>query len=54
MSEKRIKGSEWWSEAVGVVVAEKRRTFENDNREERDGVKFDRYRAQRVALKQTV
>ena len=30
----RNKRSEWWSEEVGVVVAEKRRAFEDGYREE--------------------
>ena len=48
----RRKGSEWWNEEVGRAVAEKRRAFEEHQR--RDRVSYDRYRAQRVAVKLSV
>ena len=44
----RRKGSEWWNEVVGAV-AEKRRAFD-EWRQKRDGVTYDRYRPQRVAV----
>ena len=47
------KGDEWWNEEVGRVVAEKRRAFE-EWLQRRDRVTYDRYRAQRVAVKQAV
>ena len=47
------KGSEWWNEEVGRAVAEKRRAFEEWLRR-RDRVTYDRYRAQRVAVKLAV
>ena len=40
----RRKGSEWWSEEVSVMVAEKRN----------DRVTYDRHLAQRTVVKQTV
>ena len=46
----RRKGSEWWNEEVGRVVAEKIRAFE-EWLQRRDTVTYDRYRAQRVAVK---
>ena len=50
----RSKGSEWWNEEVGrAVAAEKRRAFE-EWLQRRDRVTYDRYRAQRVAVKLTV
>ena len=47
----RRKGSEWWNEEVGRAVAEQRRAFE-EWLQRRDRVTYDRYRAQRVAVKQ--
>ena len=47
------KGSEWWNEEVGRAVAEKRRAFE-EWLQRRDTVTYDRYRAQRVAVKLAV
>ena len=47
------KGSEWWNEEVGRVVAKKRRAF-GEWIKRRDRVTFDRYCAQRVAVKQAV
>ena len=44
------KGSEWWNEEMGRAVAEKRRAFEKWL-QRRDRVTYDRYRAQRVAVK---
>ena len=49
----RRKGSEWWNEEVGRAVAEKRRSFE-EWLQRRDMVTYDRYRAQRVAVKLAV
>ena len=49
----RRKGSEWWNEEVGRAVAEKRRAFE-EWLQRRDRVTYDRYRAQRVVVKQAV
>ena len=49
----RRKGSEWWNEEVGRAVAEKRRAFK-EWLQRRDRVTYDRYRAQRVAVKQAV
>ena len=49
----RRKGSEWWNEEVGRAVAEKRRAFE-EWLQRRDRVTYDRYRAQRVAVKRAV
>ena len=49
----RRKESEWWNEEVGRAVAEKRRAFE-EWLQRRDGVTYDRYRAQRVAVKLAV
>ena len=49
----RRKGSEWWNEEVGRAVAEKRRAFEKWP-QRRDRVTYDRYLAQRVALKLAV
>ena len=46
----RRKGSEWWNEEVGRAVAKKRRAFE-EWLQRRDRVTYDRYRAQRVAVK---
>ena len=50
---KRRKGSESWNEEVGRAVAEKRRAFE-EWLQRRDRVTYDRYRAQRVAVKLAV
>ena len=44
------KGCEWWNEEVGRAVAVKRRAFE-EWFQKRDTVTYDRYRAQRVAVK---
>ena len=44
----RRKGSEWWSEEVGVVVAENRALEEWLER--RDRVTYDRYQAQRAVV----
>ena len=49
----RRKGSEWWNEEVGRAVAEKRRAFK-EWLQRRDRVTYDRYRAQRVAVKLAV
>ena len=49
----RRKGSEWWNEEVGKAVAEKRRTFK-EWLQRRDMVTYDRYRAQKVAVKLAV
>ena len=49
----RRKGSEWWNEEVGRAVAKKRGAFEK-LLQRRDRVTYDRYRAQRVAVKQAV
>ena len=49
----RRKGSEWWNEEVDRAVAEKRIAFE-EWLQRRDRVTFDRYRAQRVAVKLAV
>ena len=49
----RRKGSEWWNEEVGWAVAEKRRVVE-EWLQNRDRVTYDRYRAQRVAVKLAV
>ena len=49
----RRKGSEWWNEEIGRVVAEKRRAFE-ELLQRRDWVTYDRYQAQRVAVKLAV
>ena len=49
----RRKGSEWWNEEVGRAVAEKRRAFE-EWLQRRDRVTYDKYRAQRVAVKLAV
>ena len=49
----RRKGSEWWNEEVGRAMAEKRRTFE-EWLQRRDRVTYDRYLAQRVAVKLAV
>ena len=46
----RRKGSEWWNEEVSSAVAEKRRAFE-EWLHRRDRVTYDRYWAQRVAVK---
>ena len=48
----RRKGSEWWSEEVGLAVIEKRRAEEWLQRRDRDT--YDRYRAQRAVVKQAV
>ena len=53
VGEQRRKGSEWCNEEVGRAVAEKRRTFE-EWLQRRDRVTYDRYRAQRVAVKLAV
>ena len=47
----RRKGNEWWSEEVGLAVAEKRRAFE-EWLQRRDRDTYDRYRAQRAVVKQ--
>ena len=52
VGEKRRKRSEWWSE-VGVVVAEKRRAFE-DWLQRRYRVSYDRCLAQTAVVRQTV
>ena len=49
----RRNGSEWWNEEVGRAEVEKRRTFE-EWLQRRDRVTYDRYRAQRVAVKLAV
>ena len=49
----RRNGSEWWNEEVGSAVAEKRRAFE-EWLQRKDEVTYDRYRAQRVVVKQAV
>ena len=49
----RRKGSEWWSEELGVEVAEKRRAFE-EWLQRIDSITYDRYRAQRAVVKLTV
>ena len=49
----RRTGSEWWNEEVGRAVAHKKRTFEGWL-QRRDSVTYDRYRAQRVVVKQAV
>ena len=49
----RRKGSEWWNEEVGRAVVEKRRAFE-EWLQRRDIVTYDKYRAQRVAVKLAV
>ena len=49
----RRKGSELWNEEAGRAVAEKRRAFE-ERLQRRDRVTYDRYRAQRVAVKLAV
>ena len=48
----RRKGSEWWNE-VGRAVSEKRRVFE-EWLQRTDKVAYDRYQAQRVAVKLAV
>ena len=53
VSGQRRKGSEWWNEEVGRAVAEKRRAFE-EWLQRRDRVTYDRYWAQRVAVKLAV
>ena len=49
----RRNWSEWWNEEVGKVVAEKRRAFE-EWLQRRDSITYDRYRAQRMAVKLAV
>ena len=49
----RRKGSEWRDEEVGRAEAEKRRAVE-EWLQRRDRVTYDRYRAQRVAVKLAV
>ena len=49
----RRKESEWWNEEVGRAVAEREELLRNGIREEL-GVTYDRYRAQRVAVKLAV
>ena len=49
----RRNGSEWWNEEVGRALAEKRRAYEKWL-QRRDRVTYDRYRAQRVAVKLAV
>ena len=46
----RRMGSEWWKEKVGRAAAEKRRAFE-EWLQRRDRVTYERYWAQRVAVK---
>ena len=53
MAGREKKGSEWWNEELGKAVAEKRRAFE-EWLQKRDRVIYDRYPAQRVAVKLTV
>ena len=48
----RRKGSEWWNVEVDKAVAEKRSAFE-EWLQRRDRVTYDRYRAQRVVVKQS-
>ncbi len=47
------KGSEWWSEDVKKVVADKRRAFE-EWLQERDDMSYERYRIKRNLVKQVV
>ena len=49
----RRKGSEWWNEEVGRVVAKRRRAFE-EWLQRRDRVTNDRYRAQNVVVKRAI
>ena len=49
----RRKEIEWWNEEVGRAVAEKRRAFD-EWLQRRDRVTYNRYRAQRVAVKLAV
>ena len=49
----RRKGSEWWNEELDKAVAEKRKAFE-EWLQRRDRVTYDRYWAQRVAVKLAV
>ena len=49
----RRKGSEWWNKEVDRAVPEKRRAFE-ELLQRIDRVTYDRYRAQRVAVKLAV
>ena len=49
----RRKWSEWWNGGVCRAGAEKRRAFE-ECLQRRDRVTYDRYRAQRVAVKLAV
>ena len=50
---KKSNGSEWWNEEVDWAVAEKRGAVE-EWLQSRDSVTYDRYRAQRVVVKQAV
>ncbi|MCP4264721.1 MAG: hypothetical protein GY777_03945, partial [Candidatus Brocadiaceae bacterium] len=47
------KGSEWWSEDVKKVVAEKRRAFE-EWLQKKDDLSYERYRVKRNLVKQIV
>ena len=49
----RRTGREWWNEEVGRAVAKKRRAFE-EWLQRRDGLTYDRYRAQTVVVKRAV
>ena len=49
----RRNGSEWWNKEVGRAVAKKRRAFEVWL-QRRDRITYDRYQAQRVAVKLAV
>ena len=49
----RRKRSEWWNEEVGRAVAKKTRAFE-EWLQRKYRVTYDRYRAQRVAVKLAV
>ena len=53
MGGQRRKGSEWWSEELGLAVAEKRTPFE-EWLPIRDRDTYDRYRAQKAIVKQAV
>ena len=47
------KLSDWWNQAVGKTVAEKRRAFERWQ-QRRNRVTYDRYRAHNVVVKRAV
>ena len=49
----RRKGSEWWSEEVGLAIAERRRAFE-EWLQRRDRDTYDRYREQRAVVKPAI